>query len=327
METPPTDDIRDDLSVVSTMYQQILGKIGEFVVGNESMIEMLIIGLLAEGHVLIEGVPGTAKTTLVKVLSHLSGCEFKRVQCAVDTQPADILGIRIFDQEKREFLLKKGPIFSNFTLIDEINRITPKTQSAFIEAMSERQVTIDGITFPLPEPFFCIATQNPFEYEGTFPLIEAQKDRFMMSYQLNYLSKDEEMEILRREERGELDLEKWFHNLQPILDSQQIARLIRILRTVYVSEPILEYIRDLVVATRSHGDVMLGASSRASIGLVRGGRAVAAMNSRTYVIPDDIKKLVPWVMEHRLVMKRESDMGGVTGRQVLEEILRTIEVP
>jgi MoxR-like ATPase len=327
METPPSDDIRDDISVVSTLYQQIQGKIGEFVVGNESMIEMLIIGLLAEGHVLIEGVPGTAKTTLVKVLSHLSGCEFKRVQCAVDTQPADILGIRIFDQEKKEFLLKKGPIFSNFTLIDEINRITPKTQSAFIEAMSERQVTIDGITFPLPEPFFCIATQNPFEYEGTFPLIEAQKDRFMMSYQLNYLSREEEMEILRRAERGELDLEKWFDNLEPILDSQRIARLIRILQTVYVSEPILEYIRDLVVATRAHGDVMLGASSRASIGLVRGGRAVAAMNNRTYVIPDDIKKLVPWVMEHRLVMKRESDMGGVTGRQVLEEILRTIEVP
>lgn len=327
METPPTDTIRDDISAVSTLYQQILAKIGEFVVGNESMIEMLVIGLLAEGHVLVEGVPGTAKTTLVKVLSQLSGCEFKRVQCAVDTQPADILGIRIYDQEKREFLLKKGPIFSNFTLIDEINRITPKTQSAFIEAMSERQVTIDGITFPLPEPFFCIATQNPFEYEGTFPLIEAQKDRFMMSYQLNYLSKEEEMEILRREERGELDLERWFDNLAPILDSQRIARIIRILRTVYVSEPILEYIRDLVVATRSHGDVMLGTSSRASIALVRGGRAVAAMNNRTYVIPDDIKKLVPWVMEHRLVMKRESDMGGVTGRQVLEEILRTIEVP
>jgi MoxR-like ATPase len=245
----------------------------------------------------------------------------------VDTQPADILGIRIYDQEKREFLLKKGPIFSNFTLIDEINRITPKTQSAFIEAMSERQVTIDGITFPLPEPFFCIATQNPFEYEGTFPLIEAQKDRFMMSYQLNYLSRDEEMEILRREERGELDLEKWFDKLTPILDGQRIARIIRILRTVYVSEPILEYIRDLVVATRSHSDVMLGASSRASIALVRGGRAVAAMNNRTYVIPDDVKKLVPWVMEHRMVLKRESDMGGVTGRQVLEEILRSIEVP
>jgi MoxR-like ATPase len=327
METPPSEDFRDDISTVSTMYQQILAKIGEFVVGNESMIEMLVIGLLAEGHVLIEGVPGTAKTTLVKVLSHLSGCEFKRVQCAVDTQPADILGIRIYDPEKREFLLKQGPIFSNFTLIDEINRITPKTQSAFIEAMSERQVTIDGITYPLPEPFFCIATQNPFEYEGTFPLIEAQKDRFMMSYQLNYLSGDEEMEILRREERGELDLEKWFSNLTPILDHQRIARIIRILRTVYVSEPILQYIRDLVVATRSHGDVMLGASSRASIALVRGGRAVAAMNDRTYVIPDDVKKLVPWVMEHRMVMKRESDMGGVTGRQVLEEILRTIEVP
>ncbi len=327
METPPREDFRDDIATVSTMYQQILEKIGEFVVGNESMIEMLVIGLLAEGHVLVEGVPGTAKTTLVKVLSHLSGCEFKRVQCAVDTQPADILGVRIYDPEKREFLLKKGPIFSNFTLIDEINRITPKTQSAFIEAMSERQVTLDGITFRLPEPFFCIATQNPFEYEGTFPLIEAQKDRFMMSYQLNYLSREEEMEILRREEKGELDLERWFEKLSPILDHEQIARIIRLLRTVHVSEPILQYIRDLVIATRSHGDVMLGASSRASIALVRGGRAVAAMNGRTYVIPDDVKKLVPWVLQHRLLMKRESDMGGVTDRQVLEEILRTIEVP
>ena len=327
METLPIKDIRDDISTVSTLYQQILGKIGEFVVGNESMIEMLVIGLLAEGHVLIEGVPGTAKTTLVKVLSHLSGCEFKRVQCAVDTQPADILGVRIYDQERREFQLKPGPIFSNFTLIDEINRITPKTQSAFIEAMSERQVTLDGITFHLPDPFFCIATQNPFEFEGTFPLIEAQKDRFMMSYQLNYLSKEEELEILRREEKGELDLERYYEKLSPVLDHERIARIIRILRTVYVSEPILQYIRDLVIATRAHGDVMLGASSRASIALVRGGRAVAAMNNRTYVIPDDVKKLVPWVLEHRLLMKRESDMGGVTGRQVLEEILRTIEVP
>jgi len=326
MEQPPSADVREDIEYISTMYQRILEKIGEFVVGNESMIEMLTIGLLAEGHVLIEGVPGTAKTTLVKVLAHLSGCEFKRVQCAVDTQPADILGIRIFDSDQKEFMLKKGPIFANVMLIDEINRITPKTQSAFIEAMSERQVTIDGITFRLPDPFFCIATQNPFEFEGTFPLIEAQKDRFMMSYQLHYLSREDELEILRREEKGELDLEKYYSKLSPVLDHDRIARIIQTLHHIHVSEAILLYIRDLVMATRSHGDVMLGASSRASIAIVRGGRAVAAMNNRSYVIPDDIKKLVPWVLQHRLVLRRESDMGGVTGRQVLDEILQSIEV-
>lgn len=320
-------DINEDLTLLARHYRQIHDRMGDFIVGNEALVELCMIGLLSGGHLLIEGTPGTGKTSMVKTLARLTGCGFSRFQCAVDSQPADILGVRIFDQAKKDFSLRPGPIFSNFLLIDEINRLAPKTQSAFIEAMSERQATIDGITIPINPPFIALATQNPFEFEGTFPLIEAQKDRFMFSMTLSQLDAENELEIIRREHSGRLDWDSFFLRLEPVMNSTLIMRFIATVSNVHVEEQLLAYIRDLIVSTRNHGDVHIGASSRASIGLVRGSKALAALKERSYVIPDDIKWLAPRVLAHRIILTREADISDISPGQVVEEILERIEVP
>lgn len=316
-----------DIPDIPDLYDRVQNSLDEFLVGHRELVELVVVAMLSEGHLLIEGVPGTAKTTLVKTIAQLSGCQFSRVQCAVDTQPADIIGIRIFNPEKKDFELKKGPIFTNILLIDEINRITPKTQGAFIEAMSEHQVTIDGFTSRLPDPFFVVATQNPFEFEGTFPLIEAQKDRFMFSYTMGHLDGDAEMEIVRREHQGKLHWKEYSDSLVPVFGGPDLLRFILAVREIRMEEPVIRYIRDLVMATRTHADVQLGASSRASIALVRASKATAALDDREYVIPDDIKKVVPPIFQHRLILTREAEIAGTTPSQVIEEILTTIEVP
>lgn len=316
-----------DLALLAGLYSSARETLGRFVVGNEGLIELIFVCLLSGGHMLIEGVPGTAKTTVAKTVARISGSEFRRVQCAVDTQPADIVGVRIFDQKQQDFVLKKGPIFTNILLIDEINRLNPKTQSAFIEIMSERQATIDGITLDLPSPFFVIATQNPYEFEGTFQLIEAQKDRFMFSAPAGHLTRDQELEVVRRVHTGALNWEEYYRRLPDILDDLTIDRLIEMIDRIRMEEPVLQYITDLVMATRAHGDVRLGASSRASIALVRGGKAAAALRNRAYVIPDDIKRLAPAVLSHRLLLEREAEISGITPHRVVQEILETVEVP
>ena len=295
-------------------------------VGNKSLIDSILIGLLSEGHILIEGVPGTAKTTIAKSIAMVTGCSFNRIQGAIDLQPADMIGVRIYEQENREFVMRKGPIFTNILLADEINRVNPKSQSAFIEAMSERQATIDGITMPLPTPFFVIATQNPYEFEGTFPLIEAQRDRFMLSISSSYLNPEDELGIIRRVNDGQLDWEVFSHNLTPLLSQQSIQYHIDVVSLVSVEEPVLQYIRDLVIATRNHADIDLGASSRASIALVKGGKGMAAINNRPYVLPDDIKQIAPAVLGHRILLTREAEVEGLTTRQVLDGILNSVEV-
>jgi MoxR-like ATPase len=315
------------LSHLSFIYQTILEQTGAFIVGYGELKELAMIGLLSRGHILIEGYPGTAKTTMVKALARITGSRFSRFQCAVDSQPADIIGIRIFDPETREFVLRKGPIFSNFLLIDEINRLSPKTQSAFIEAMSERQVTIDGVTVGLESPFIAIATQNPFEYEGVFPLIEAQKDRFMFSMQMSQLEADLELDLIRREYEGLLDWETFASRLAPVMNREMIGAFTNLVEQIRIEEPVLRYIRDLVIATRKHGDVRTGASSRASIALVRGSRVLAALNERDYVIPDDVKRLISPTFQHRLILEREAEISGVTCQQVIREILEATEVP
>lgn len=322
-ESVPTQD----RAAVLTLYREIKERLDEFLVGHQLLVELLFVAMLAEGHILIEGVPGTAKTTLVKAIARLAGCQFTRIQCAVDTQPADILGIRIYNMERHDFELKRGPIFSNIVLIDEINRITPKTQSAFIEAMSERQVTIDGFTSRLPEPFFVVATQNPFEFEGTFPLIEAQKDRFMFSHEVRHLDRDEELEIIRREHSGKLTWDEYCERLTPLFYGPDLLNISRQVRQVRMEEPVLRYIRDLVMASRTHADVQLGVSSRASIALVRASKVVAALHQRPYVIPDDVKKVTVSIFQHRLILTREAEIGGKVPREVTEEILKTVEVP
>jgi MoxR-like ATPase len=324
METRITDQ---ELSAISRAYKGIRGEISRFIVGNQELLEIIFTGLLAEGHVLVEGIPGTAKSTLVKATAQLIGCDFRRVQCGIDTQPADVIGIRIWDSREKEFVLKKGPIFTNILLVDEINRLPPKSQSAFIEAMGERQATIDGITIPIDRPYIAIATQNPLEREGTFPLIEAQKDRFMFSHRSEFLERDAELEVIRREHTGQLEWPAYLASLSPVLKKEEILRFSSAIRKVHIEEPVLSYIRDLSVATREHSDVELGVSARGSIALVRGAKVRAAIDQRNYVIPDDVKQLAPFSFQHRLLLTREAEISGISPGQVVREILDSVGVP
>jgi MoxR-like ATPase len=326
-ERPDDKELEKDLAILSSLYLKMGTKIGEFVVGHRPLIHLLSVAMIAEGHILIEGAPGTAKTVIAKAMAHLSGCTFRRIQSVGDLQPADILGIRVYDPKKKDFLIKEGPIFSNFLFIDEINRLPPKTQSAFIEAMSEEQVTIDGITCELSRPFFVIATQNPYELEGTFPLIETQKDRFMFSTRLTHLSWEEEVRLTERADAGILDWAEYYRRLLPLADADLLSCCSATARRVYIEKPLLEYIADLVVTTRSHPDVRVGASARASIALVKAGKAVAALDNRPYVTPKDIRHLAPAVLQHRLILKRETENRGITTEQVIQEILDMVEVP
>jgi MoxR-like ATPase len=319
-------DLKKEIEGISILSGAIHEKLGEFIVGNQEVIDLILIALLNEGHILVEGVPGTAKTTIAKSVAAITGCGFNRIQGAIDTQPADMLGVRIYDAAKKEFVLRKGPVFTNILLVDEINRINPKSQSAFIEAMSERQVTLDGITLPMQSPFFVIATQNPHEFEGTFPLIEVQRDRFMFSIRSDYLSGDEELSIIRRASTGQLHWDAFSRTLNPILTPQILKRYIQVIRQVTIEEPVLQYIRDLVVATRTHPDIELGGSSRSSLALVGGGKTVAALNNRTYVIPDDIKQIAHTALDHRIILSRDAEIEGLTRGQIMSEILTNVEV-
>jgi MoxR-like ATPase len=327
-DLPPQSqaDLKKEVADISRIAAAIHEKLNTFIVGNQQIIDLILISLLNEGHILVEGVPGTAKTTIAKSIAQITGCGFNRIQGAVDIQPADMLGVRIFDAHKKEFVLRKGPVFTNFLLVDEINRINPKAQSAFIEAMSERQVTLDGITLPMQSPFFVIATQNPHEFEGTFPLIEVQRDRFMFSIRSDYLSAEDELAIIRRASTGRLHWDTFSHSITPILSPPVIKHHIKVVRQIAVEEPVLQYICDLVIATRSHPDVELGGSTRASLALVSGGKTMAALSNRTYVIPDDIKQIAHSTLAHRLILARDAQVEGITRGQVLDEILAKVEV-
>ncbi|MDG6257104.1 MAG: MoxR family ATPase [Methanomicrobiaceae archaeon] len=316
-----------ELQDISRVFEDIRDTIGTFIVGNDRLVELVFISLLSEGHILIEGFPGTAKTTCAKIVSALADCEFKRMQCAVDIQPADIIGIHTWDQEKKEFRMRKGPIFSNIFLIDEINRLSPKSQSAFLEAMSECQATVDGIRFGITKPFFAIATQNPFEKESIFPLSESQRDRFMFSIQTQHLEGEDELELIRREHEGLLRAEKFIGALAPVLSRQTILQLIECAGKVHAEPHMQEYIRDIVMATRNHGDIYFGSSSRGSIALLRGAKACAALDNRSYIIPDDVQKIAPYAIQHRIILTREAEFSGVTISRVMQEIIESVEVP
>lgn len=320
------EELEREVGAIADAHRVIQETVGEYVVGNRDLVDLIMIGMLTGGHVLIDGVPGTAKTTISKIIARLTGYRFNRVQGAVDVQPTDVIGVRIYDAEKREFVLQKGPIFANFVMIDEINRLTPKTQSAFIEAMAEHQATIDGITHPLEDPFFVIATQNTQEFEGTFPLIEAQRDRFNYSMTLYHLDRENEIEILRRDREGHLDWDAYGQRIASVLSIEQIRAMGLAIQEVYVDDAVLRYIRDIVVASRSHGDIRLGTSTRGSLALHRGSKARAAIEGRAYVIPDDVKAMAHPVLGHRLILEREAEMGRISVRQVIGEILETVEV-
>ncbi len=319
--------LQEEADEIARTHEVIREVLGRLIIGNEQLIEHILTALLSGGHILIEGAPGTAKTSIAKAIAHLTSCEFSRVQAAVDTQPTDIIGVNIFNQNTRQFEFKKGPVFTNILMIDEINRLSPKTQSAFIEAMSEQQITVDGVTTPLASPFFVIATQNPYEFEGTFPLIEVQRDRFMFCHKSNYMDAENELLIIDRADEGQLDWSRFQDVQKPVMSASDIRYYRERIHHVYLGEQVKQYIRDIILATRSHSDIHLGASSRASLAFVRGGKAVAALNGRTFVIPDDIKGLAPVILNHRFILSREANIANITSMKVIREILDTTGVP
>ncbi len=318
---------QDESEEIARIHKVIREALDRLIIGNEQLIEHILTALLSGGHILIEGAPGTAKTSIAKAIAHLTSCQFSRVQAAVDIQPADIIGVNIFNQNTRQFEFKKGPVFTNILMIDEINRLSPKTQSAFIEAMSERQITVDGITTALASPFFVMATQNPYEFEGTFPLIEVQRDRFMFCHKSQYMDAENELRIITSADEGRLDWKRFQENQKPIISTLDILNYREQIHHVYLGEQVKRYLRDIILATRSHSDIHLGASSRASLAFVRGGKAVAALNGRTFVIPDDIKRLAPVILNHRFILSREATIANVSSIQVIREILDTTGVP
>ena len=321
------DDLTARLDAISRFHDSIMKNVGGYIIGNTKLLELVLIALLSEGHLLIEGTPGTAKTTLAKTVALATGCTFSRLQGAIDLQPADMIGVRIFDQSTRKFVLRPGPVFTNILLADEINRINPKSQSAFLEAMSEQQVTIDGETCQLPSPFLVIATQNPYELQGTFPLIEAQRDRFMFGLQTGHLGPADELDLVRRESSGKLNWNEYSSTLTSGITRDDLLTLIRTVSTIHIGVPVMSYIRDIVIATRENGNIDLGASSRASIAFVRGARARAALAGRTFVLPDDVKMLAHEILCHRILLTREVEIEGLKPADIVDEILATIEVP
>ncbi len=302
--------------------RSILENIERVIVGKARPAELLLAALLAEGHVLLNDVPGVGKTLLAKSLARSIGGSFKRVQFTPDLLPADITGFNIYDQKAGQFRFQAGPVMSNVLLADEINRTIPRTQASLLESMEEGQVTVDGVTLSLPRPFFVIATQNPIELEGTFPLPEAQLDRFLFCVDLGYPSREEEDAILRRFQQDDPLAE-----LQAVTTPQQILELQQARRKILVSAPVREYIVSLVEATRRSGALRFGVSPRGSLHLMRAAQALAMLREREYVLPDDVKDLVTPVLAHRLVLQVEERLKGVTPQKILEEMVTGIPVP
>lgn len=296
--------------------------IQKVIVGKDEMIDLTLVALLTGGHLLLEDVPGTGKTTLAKTISASLGCSFHRIQFTPDLLPSDVTGIYYFNQKAQEFEFRPGPIFSQIILADEINRATPRTQSSLLEAMQERQVTVDITTHPLPHPFLVLATQNPVELEGTFPLPEAQLDRFLMKIGLGYPSLQEENDILLRFERQD-PLQK----LEPVVQAAEILAMQQQIREIRVENSVRQYVVQVCRATREHEDIQLGASPRATMALYRTSQALAAIRGRDFVIPDDVKTLTPYVLTHRLVINPQTRLRGRSPQDVVQEVVDTVPVP
>jgi MoxR-like ATPase len=301
---------------------RVIANVEQVIIGKRETVELVLTALLCRGHVLLEDVPGTGKTTLAKTFARSIGCTFKRIQFTPDLLPSDVTGISIFNQQTREFEFRPGPVIAQIVLGDEINRATPKTQSALLEAMEERQITVDGTTYLLPQPFIVLATQNPIEYEGTFPLPEAQLDRFLLRVHLGYASRMDEIAILRQQRQ-----EHPIDHVDQVLEVEALRKLQEEIKQIYLDPAIEEYIISLVTATRHHEDVYLGASTRGALSLYRTGQARAAIAGRDYVIPDDIKALAEPVLGHRLIISPAARIRNVTAISVMSDILGAVPVP
>jgi MoxR-like ATPase len=309
------------MNSILSFAEQVTANVEKVMVGQRPAIEKVLVALLCEGHVLIEDVPGVGKTMLARSVAASLGLSFKRLQCTPDLLPNDITGVSVFNQQTREFEFRPGPAFVHVLLADEINRATPRTQSALLEAMGERQVTVDGVTYPLARPFIVLATQNPIEYEGTFPLPEAQLDRFLLRLSLGYPEAAEESSLLRRLQR-----EHPIDSLGKVVETDALPGLARQVWEVHVDETVEGYIVRLVQATRQHSDLALGASPRGSLALFKTSQALAAVRGRDYVLPDDVKSMAPLVLTHRLLLKPESALRGRTAAQIVCDILESVEL-
>lgn len=303
-------------------FERIAVNIERAIQGKGEVIRLSLVALLSEGHLLIEDIPGVGKTMLAKALAKSIDCSWRRIQFTPDLLPSDITGVNVWDRKTDEFEFKPGAVFANLVLGDEINRASPKTQSALLECMEERQVTVDGVTHILDEPFMVIATQNPIEHEGTYPLPESQLDRFMMRLAMGYPGRTSELEILERHGR-----ESALNELEPVADATEVQGLVKLAREVHVAPTLMKYIVELTEATRDHPDVYLGASPRASLYLLRSSRAMAASRGRDYVIPDDIKDLIVPVLAHRVLLSPEAQMRGAGAEDVLGTMLGQVPIP
>ena len=310
------------MSDVQNFAERVIANIEKVIIGKRSTIELSVIGLLCQGHLLIEDVPGVGKTMLARAFARSIGCSFSRIQFTPDMLPSDVTGVSIFNQVSREFEFRAGPIMAQVVLADEINRATPKTQAALLEAMEERQITVDGVTRPLPRPFLVLATQNPIEYEGTFPLPEAQVDRFMLRLRLGYPVPDDEVRVLERQQfRHPLE------ELEQIVGVEELMKVQEMVKDVFVSPALKRYIVDLVNQTRQHGEVYLGASPRGSLALYRTAQARAAMVGRDYILPDDIKALAVPTLAHRVILGPGARLRDLSQQQIVEEILMSVPIP
>jgi MoxR-like ATPase len=307
---------------VSGLAKRIVANVERAIVGKRQQLILALVGWLCEGHLLLEDVPGVAKTMLARALARSVGCSFKRIQCTPDLLPTDVTGASIFNQKTVEFEFRPGPLFAQVVLADEINRTTPRTQAALLEAMAESRVTVDGVTHRLGPPFLVVATQNPIDHEGTFPVPEAQLDRFLMRFSLGYPTLDEELKMLELLSRAHP-----IESLEPVVTADELVACQNAVREIYVDDKVRRYLMQIVHDTRAHDDIGLGGSPRASIALFRTSQAMAALRGRNYVLPDDVKKVAGPVLAHRVILKPESRLRKVTPSAVIDEIVAEIAVP